>query len=350
LSEKDGLRLALHIGMRKSIAELHAAGVTFEAHEAVAVAQQLISSLRDQPDMGMARPPYGPPCAKTVFLHDDGNVTCSGCVATPVVSEVGIVLEEMLPGGSLRVPGGLRYTIARALLNVDVPPFGSLDEFARDLARHEKGDRQSAVRAVLARAPGIRALTRPVPADRRRMNESATQLRRALREADARIYEQQLATPVYDVNVPPQGRCVPAAAACLAAGLMLICTGEFMHRRQQPIAVAQTAPISSAATAADASRELTTAPAPAVADVAPAVAPAQVDAAPDRGIIAVREIPPFARAAARPEPRRVSTKKPAKVTTMATVRRQPSRSSQKGVLDKLKLQWLKKAFTVHSDL
>jgi hypothetical protein len=288
--------------MRKSIEELRTGGVTFEAHEAVAIAQQLISSLRDQPDMGIAKPPYGPPCAENVFLHDDGAVTCTGCVATPVVSEVGILLEQMLPGGSLRVPGGLRYTIARALLNVDVPPFGSLDEFARDLARHERGSREAAVRGVLARARTTRALTSAVPTDRRRMNESASELRRALREADARLYEQQLATPVYDVNVPrSQIRSVPAAAACLAAGLLLIGTGEFMHRQQRPLTVTQTVPVSPAAVAPEPLEPKTRG----LEQVTPSVTPARVDAARDRGIITVRDVPPFGKGAARPAPRRL---------------------------------------------
>src|SRR4029077_16747176 len=111
---------------------------------------------------------YGPPSADNVFLEDDGSVACRGCRMTPVVSEVAIFLEDLLPPGSPRVPGGLRYTMARALLNVDVPPFHSCEDFSRDLARHERGTRASLVRRALARVGRPLGLA-PVPVvDRRR--------------------------------------------------------------------------------------------------------------------------------------------------------------------------------------
>ena len=49
--------------MAISIAELRGAGIRFEATEAVAIAQQLISSLRDRNAPDQAEPPYGPPSA-----------------------------------------------------------------------------------------------------------------------------------------------------------------------------------------------------------------------------------------------------------------------------------------------
>src|SRR5258707_1308991 len=137
--------------MAISIAELHAAGIHVEADEAVAIAQQLIEGLRDQHAADEVQPPYGPPSAENVFLNSDGTVTCRSCGTTPAVSEVGIFLHSLLRDGSPRVPGGLRYTIARALLDVDVPPFDSLDDFARDLARHEHGVRADLVRRLAVR-------------------------------------------------------------------------------------------------------------------------------------------------------------------------------------------------------
>ena len=90
------------------------------------------------------------------------------------------------------MPGGLRYTIARALLEVDVPPFDSLDDFSRDLARHEHGDRAGIVRRLLRAsrlsAVGARRYRRPIDGT---CHAPATELRRALREADARLYEYQ---------------------------------------------------------------------------------------------------------------------------------------------------------------
>jgi hypothetical protein len=104
---------------------------------------------------------------------------------TPVVSEVAIFLEDLLPPGSPRVPGGLRYTMARALLNVDVPPFDSLDDFSRDLARHERGNGATLVKRALVVTCVV--LTAPMPIDRRRNPTSATTYG-ASRDADVRLY------------------------------------------------------------------------------------------------------------------------------------------------------------------
>src|SRR3954469_18536122 len=233
-----------HDGMTRSIAELRDAGVVFTAEEAVAITQQLTAMLRDPHAGDLVQPPFGPPSAENVFLSDDGSVVCRGCRATPAVSEIGIFLDSLLPDGSMRVPGALRYTIARALLNVDVPPFDSLDDLSRDLARHERGPRAESVRGVLARAAGQR---RPAPTtlglvDRRRARPLETELRRAVRGGDARPFGQRppAHAPLCEQRprvigqqtgvqpVPP--RSTRAAAACLAAGVALMCTGEFMHK------------------------------------------------------------------------------------------------------------------------
>ena len=166
-----------------------------EADEAVAIAQQLIAALRDLRETDEVQPPYGPPSTENVFLKEDGTVLCRGCKATAEVSDIGHFLESLLPEGSPRVPGGLRYTIARALLNVDVPPFGSLDDFSRDLARHEFGDRAAAVRRALARYGAVSAAAAVPRVDRRRQHASVTDLRRALREADARLFEREQQLP-----------------------------------------------------------------------------------------------------------------------------------------------------------
>ena len=109
-----------------SIAKLQRA-VILEAGEAVAIAQQLIQALQ-QSDGGI-EPPYGPPTASNVVLNADGSVSCAACGATPAISEIAIFLDSLVPAGSPRVPGGLRYIIARGLLEVDVAPFDSLDAF-----------------------------------------------------------------------------------------------------------------------------------------------------------------------------------------------------------------------------
>jgi hypothetical protein len=286
--------------MSTSIAECRAAGVVFEADEAVAIAQQLITSLRDPGNTDEVRTPYGPPSADNVFLEDDGSVACRGCRMTPVVSEVAIFLEDLLPPGSPRVPGGLRYTMARSLLNVDVPPFDSIDDFSRDLARHERGNRATLVRRALARAGGHVDLATVPIVDRRRSPTSATTLRRELRDADVRLYQRQdmvnaEPTAIDMVAAPPpsqRGRTLTATAACVAAGLVLIGAGELMHKAPTP--AAQTTIGSPAPAVPDTLRPLPTS----VPDE-PAARPIPLAVSPERGLISERDSP---RNPARPNP------------------------------------------------
>ena len=214
-----------------SVAEVQQAGVTIEPEEAVAIAQRLLDTLSSGTEAA-GEGPYGPPTAATVYLSDDGSVVCRGCQTTPAVSEVAILLQSMLPR-TTRIPGGLRYAIARALLDVDVPPYDSLDDFADTLSRYERGPRDQIVRRVLQRLDSRRALVPPLAADRRR-SPQATQLRRALREADARLYLQKVATDAV-ANTVAARRSHPsnsrAAAACVAGGLLLIAAGEIIDSR-----------------------------------------------------------------------------------------------------------------------
>jgi hypothetical protein len=294
--------------MAISIAELLAAGIRFEADEAVAIAQQLIDALRNPHPGAEVVPPYGPPSAETVSLQGDGTVVCRGCGTTPAVSEIGIFLHSLLSHGSPRVPGGLRYTIARALLDVDVPPFDSLDDFSRDLARHERGARADVVRRLLRRARGERTAVIAAPFDRRRArpSTSTTELRRALRDAEARLYEQQcqlVAVPVIDqlpaAPTPARGRRTLTAVAGLAAGIALICTGELTHKRAEPIAA-------------------TMPPAPLTAQSSapqqpPVAAPGQAAVALEREPIAAHDGPSesASASASRPEVRRIGVPGPA---------------------------------------
>src|SRR6202011_5315684 len=101
-------------------------------------------------DERIARPPFGPPSPDTVRLGLDGSVMSMGAVGAPSVSEAAILLQTMLASVP-RVPGALQYAIARALLEVDAPPFDSLADFSRALTRFEQGDRRAAVRALLDR-------------------------------------------------------------------------------------------------------------------------------------------------------------------------------------------------------
>jgi hypothetical protein len=250
-----------------------------------------------------------------VILKADGSVMCVGCATTPAVSEVAIFLDALLPGGSPRVPGGLRYTIARGMLDVDVAPFDSLEEFSEALARHAQGARDAVVRGVLERANSMcTALMRSTRAERRRACSTATDLRRALREADARLYEQKIAATLMPARrSPARARAMPAVAACLGAGMLLIAAGEMMHSRhwmeRQAMPAVAPAPL------------MTAAPAPTTA--------VSLDEA---------RLTPVAE---RPAVRR-SAKRPARPSGGGN--RARSHRESPGVMDRLRLGWLRNAF------
>ena len=134
-----------------------ASRMTIDTAEAVAIAQQLIASVRNQSDANEVHPPYGPPSAENVFLNDDGSVVCRGCGATPAISEVAIFLDSLLPGAPQRIPGGLRYTIARALLDVEAPPATEMvlePEPVAETARQPSGQPRCGVAMVHRRPRG----------------------------------------------------------------------------------------------------------------------------------------------------------------------------------------------------
>jgi predicted nucleic acid-binding protein len=314
-----------------SVAEVQSAGVTIEAEEAVAIAQQLIAALRSGDTVDAAEPPYGPPSRANVYLDADGSVICRACETTPAVSEMAILLQAMLPAESGRVPGGLRYSIARALLDVDVPPFDSLDDFADTLRRYERGSRPQMVRRVLQRLDARRALVPMAMADRRR-HARATELRRALREADARLYLQKVASEAITVTVtptPPRPRRLRGAAACVAAGLLLIISGEFIDGRYR--AVSPAPPIAS--------------PAPPIVSPAAGVIARDVALMPDERRPLNNAEGRIANAGRRPanaERRSVPVKRV--VRAQAPRERAHKGSSSRGVLDRLRLNWLRSVF------
>src|SRR5262245_25556681 len=224
----------------RSIAELQSDGIVFRAEEAVAIAQQLIHN----GPSGDCRiePPFGPPSADGVLVDETGLVTCSTCESTLGVSEAAIFLQQLLPVGTPRVPGALRYMIARALHDVDAPPFDSIDEFSAGLARFERGDRVEVIRGLVERINSEAVPTDGM--DRRQRMPSASDFRRELRAADARLYAQHLALR----GLPPAGappglpprppaapvierRRTATIAAGILAGVTLIGVGELMHER-----------------------------------------------------------------------------------------------------------------------
>ena len=238
------------------IADLIAAGVRLRPDEAVAIAQQLIHAGTSAIGFTPATAALGPPLPGTIRLHADGSVTCDGYDVKPAVFEIAILLQTLLPGEAGHVPGGLRYAIARGLLDVDAPPFDSIHEFSRVLERFERGNRHEAVRGALARSSGqgiVIPFGRPravrASIDRRRTSPSLAVLRRELREADRRLYEQRAAAMV--VPAPPAiakrtWRRTHAAAAILVGGMILAGVADLLKvRAPRPGGPTRPAPISS---------------------------------------------------------------------------------------------------------
>ena len=197
------------MGPSESIREVIDRGVALTPCEAVAVAQQLIASA----NIEVHRPPSpGPLSLDEVRLGADGSVACDQGTAPLRARAIGMLLAEMLPHeGAVRVPGALRYTIARALSEVEAPPFDSVADLSVALSRHAQCARVAVVRELYARAaakPPQRAAT---AVDRRRRTPSAATLRRQLREADEELFShlhRTLAAPT-----PPQPAPPGAAAA-----------------------------------------------------------------------------------------------------------------------------------------
>jgi hypothetical protein len=162
-----------------SLADLRRAGIVFSADEIVAIADHLIHHLPADPPEG----PFGPLAADRVRIVSDGSLACLGSDATPSVAELAILLQDLL-GGSPRVPGGLRYAIARALHEVDAPPFDTLDEFWSALARFGHPRSDDTLRRILGRW------------DRRKPSQSTAELRQQLRDADRRLFEAQTREPI----------------------------------------------------------------------------------------------------------------------------------------------------------
>src|ERR1700722_7658372 len=108
----------------QSLQDLIDRGGELKYGEAVAIAQQLVTSLEAQVEPA---PPLGQPSLDNVRLGPEGSVMCSECTIRPAVAEIATLLRAMLSReGTARIPGALRYAIARALGEVDAPPFDSL--------------------------------------------------------------------------------------------------------------------------------------------------------------------------------------------------------------------------------
>src|SRR5580704_11075817 len=163
-----------------SLSRMRASGVALTPGETVAIVQQLITSGDRETDHGSDVMPLDP-----ILITEDGDVIGRAGADARSIPAIGRLLEQLLPvGGRQGVSGGLRYVIARALGEVEAPPFQSLEELARALVRFESGDRVALIRDVFARAAG-RACSDIVDnpfagLERRRASPASDELRRLL--------------------------------------------------------------------------------------------------------------------------------------------------------------------------
>ncbi len=204
-----------------SLDDLLNTGVRLSAPEAVAIVQQLLTTRAEGSDADEERATT----PDEVTLHADGAVSHR---RVPSVEGAGRLLDAMLScGHGVRVPGALRFTIARACQSVDAPPFASAPALSAALERFEQGPRLEVVRQVILRSgltPASPAPTDDVRAERRSAPH-ASALRRDLREADARVYELlqlTVATPAREsdtATAPPRraGWLAVAVAAVLGS-------------------------------------------------------------------------------------------------------------------------------------
>jgi hypothetical protein len=127
-----------------SLAELSAAGVRLRPYEAVTLVRELV--------LQVARGEIpGVPSAHVIRLSSAGAVSVEGPVAAGggTVARAAQLLDTLLPaadaGPQLRVPGGLKLVVSRALGQLDLPPFESLEAFALALSRFGATDTQATI-------------------------------------------------------------------------------------------------------------------------------------------------------------------------------------------------------------
>jgi Tol biopolymer transport system component len=206
-----------------SIADVLARGVEVTAEEAVALARGSIDFCQNEGDTTV---PHGPPSPRSVLVGSDGSVRCRGCALPPTPLEIGILLDALVPRGSkTSVPGRLRYTIARALLESDGPPFETIGQLSDVLARYEQRDRLQIIRELFARA--TTGAARPMPlelsTERRRTPISSVDTWRShIANAPRGLSAVSPADNGGRTGSPSFARGVVAAAAVAAAGLLAL--------------------------------------------------------------------------------------------------------------------------------
>jgi hypothetical protein len=134
---------------RVSLAELALSDIRLRPSEAVAIvsaicAQHIAGTLPGIPSPGVIR------------ISRDGDLLIEGPITTAsdVIARAALLLTDLLPGfealPEYRASGALRLVIARALGSMDLPPYGSLEDFRAALARFETEDVREVARALFS--------------------------------------------------------------------------------------------------------------------------------------------------------------------------------------------------------
>lgn len=198
------------------------AGVTVTSEEAVAIVQELIASAAHN-DESDESPVAAVPMVDDIHIQSDGSVRSLRTPACLTVRGAGELLDAILPKGEgARVPGPIRYIVARALGQVDAPSFESIAALSAALSRHEHRDRAAVLHDLCARAlcpaemahddrgnrPSVVVTFEPTPAsprlvttrsplasgrrERRQTAPSVDTLRRQLREVEGELYRTRI--------------------------------------------------------------------------------------------------------------------------------------------------------------
>ncbi len=192
---------------RVTIAQLLDSGIRLSWREALAITQSVA-------DAGCLSRSGDATCTDLLSgfaLDADGTITAvARTCAGPSLSELALFLVQLLPGENApverRAPAAVHLAIGRALEVVEAPPFSSVEEFTRTLARLERDSRPALLRAVYERcvvrmAPAHEPVSSPrgagthvaestgiVEKDRRTSGPRVDALRRMIRERDHHDY------------------------------------------------------------------------------------------------------------------------------------------------------------------
>src|SRR5690606_5113001 len=134
---------------RISLADLGAAGIRLRPSEAVTAALDVIRrALHGQLP--------GIPSPNLLRFSSDRSTHGDGPGAPHVtIARAGQPLHALVPGFAAppeyRVAGALRTIVARALHSLDLPPFGSVEEFADAIARFGDDDGAATVQSLCCR-------------------------------------------------------------------------------------------------------------------------------------------------------------------------------------------------------